>query len=473
MEHRARAGASLTSDHLRALVDDLDGPHDLDPVAPVPSQAKMFRCGSRLVAHANESGEQIFIAAAQLFNTSVIYRYGGARAAVGLWHRIFGEVTAELPATAYVGRLTFGFSVHAWGPAVPEMPAVLDRISARLALLDVADIFDGRPSSLAAPVHIGWLEYPSDSGLVETFDEVSRFATMASDPQPDAQVPFVHRFDPRMVEAMDAAVEVEMDLRRAIDTGEFDLFIQPIVALDTGEPVAAELLSRFDTEFLRRDATAAYVAVIEDQLDVVRFTRLTFERWLEIHDRFADRVPEDFVLSLNLSHAVFRDRDFDIVAMVRDAAATRPGMIRRLCFELTETADPRSVLPEAVDRSLRGLAALGVRIAVDDLGSGYGVLRLMTSDVAQAVKLDRSAAVALADPDRDVPLLAALVHGLGAADIAVVCEGIETAEELDGARRLAVPYGQGTALAAPMSVDDFADYLDRWLGGVEGPTIAE
>lgn len=166
-----------------------------------------------------------------------------------------------------------------------------------------------------------------------------------------------------------------------------------------------------------------------------------------------DRAPR--TVNVNLSPAALdeprlAERVLDVLA----AAGAAPGAVR---LELSEAATDAQLV--RAQPALRALRAAGVPIALDDLGAVLGGLRQVTRLPVDAVKIDREVVAHMLDDPVDA-LLVELVHRLAAdRGLAVVAEGVETAEQAEALRAAGVPLMQGYHVARPMPAEALAAYL--------------
>jgi EAL domain-containing protein (putative c-di-GMP-specific phosphodiesterase class I) len=222
-----------------------------------------------------------------------------------------------------------------------------------------------------------------------------------------------------------------------IDGFGLDVAYQPIVDLASGRVLGAEALARFrnpdgsaiPTERCFLDAHAVDLGVALE-LAVIR-------RALECEH---DRLPEGRYLALNVSPAVLEHEDLAL-----EIAAHRTD--RPLVVELTEHQPVEDYA--ALSASLDRLRSLGVRVAVDDVGSGFASFRHVTRVNPDILKLDRTLVCGIDDDPVRQSLASAIVAFAGDVGAVVVSEGIESESELACLRGLSVGCGQGFYLARP------------------------
>jgi EAL domain-containing protein (putative c-di-GMP-specific phosphodiesterase class I) len=224
---------------------------------------------------------------------------------------------------------------------------------------------------------------------------------------------------------------------RLIDGDGLDIALQPIVDLDTRGVVGAEALARFTDEHGERMPTEATFLDahvlgrgVELELAVIRLAL-----------RNQSRLPEGLYLAVNVSPALLGGRELEAL-IEHDEHGARP-----LVVELTEhqAVEDYAQLDDALER----LRAHGVRVAVDDVGSGFASFRHVTRVKPEILKLDRSLVGGIDEDPVRQSLASAIVAFARDVDAIVVSEGIESGDELSCLLDLAVGCGQGFYLARP------------------------
>jgi diguanylate cyclase (GGDEF)-like protein/PAS domain S-box-containing protein len=226
-------------------------------------------------------------------------------------------------------------------------------------------------------------------------------------------------------------LELEHDLRVAIDEDQLSVHCQPLVQVATGRLVGFEALVRWDRPGIGRVMPSELIPIAEESGLILGLGRRVLERACSLAAAWpvgADGVPP--WVSVNVSPRQLADPRFPgQVAEALERSGLSPS---RLCLELTETA---IVGDDAVAVStLVGLKALGVRIAIDDFGTGHASLDYVRRfAVADMLKIDRSFVAGLEEPSGHDRAIVAAVVALGAAlGFSVAAEGVET----EGQRRV-------------------------------------
>jgi predicted signal transduction protein with EAL and GGDEF domain len=253
----------------------------------------------------------------------------------------------------------------------------------------------------------------------------------------------MHRFfEPQMNQRVDARRGLENDLRRAIDEQQFTLAYQPRYALDPHGIVGVEALLRWHHPLRGTVSPADFVPLAEETGLIVPIGRWVLERAC----RDALAWPAHVTVAVNLS-AVQLLRGQALPDVV-DALAATGLPARRLELEITETAMLKDTA--VVLSALHALRERGVRIAMDDFGTGFSSLSHLRSFPFDHLKIDRSFvrdAPERADLRAIVRGIATLAQGLC---MRTTIEGVETPAQLEAVRHLGCDAVQGFCLARPM-----------------------
>lgn len=253
-------------------------------------------------------------------------------------------------------------------------------------------------------------------------------------------------FDAAMREQVVRRLELETDLRRAIERDEFVLFYQPIVALQRGEIEGVEALIRWRHPVRGIVAPSDFLPLAEETGVIVPIGYWVLEeacrqiqRWQVEGHRPVPCVSVN-VSARQLAVPNFVERVTAIVAKER----VRPGSIE---FEITESLMMTDA--DVARTVLRGLKAAGFRLAIDDFGTGYSSLSYLQRFPVDRLKLDRSFLRPTGAQEVSSAVLESVVRLAQHLELEVVAEGIETFDQLERVRGLKCGYGQGFYIAHP------------------------
>ncbi len=233
-------------------------------------------------------------------------------------------------------------------------------------------------------------------------------------------------FEPAMHATVLGLLELEADLRRALEQQEFVVHYQPVYELPTGRLAKVEALVRWQHPKRGLLGPGEFVAAAEDKGLIVPLGKWVLEQACRDIRRWQQRHPREppLGLAVNLSAGQLRPGVAGTVLQALRGADLDP---RCLTLEVTE-----SLLMEETARLLTDLLALrgvGVRFAIDDFGTGYSSLGRLRSLPVDELKIDRSFVAEIA-PGRTAPLVTAVIAMARALHFEVVAEGVETTEQL-------------------------------------------
>jgi PAS domain S-box-containing protein/diguanylate cyclase (GGDEF)-like protein len=255
-------------------------------------------------------------------------------------------------------------------------------------------------------------------------------------------------FDLAMHEQAIGRLNLETDLRRAIEQQQLQAYYQPIVSLSTGIITGFETLVRWQhptkgwispSEFIPIAEEAGWIGLIDNY--IIRQACRQLSQWQSQFPSIALQV------SANLSIQELRQEN--LIALLRDIlqeSQINPGSLK---LEITETClmeNAESALPVFFE-----MRRLGLQLLIDDFGTGYSSLARLHQLPINTLKIDRffiNQMEAQKESLEIVKTIINLAHGLG---MDVIAEGIETSSQLYGLQSLGCDYGQGFLFAKPLS----------------------
>ena len=249
-------------------------------------------------------------------------------------------------------------------------------------------------------------------------------------------------FDAEMRAGALRRLEVERELRHALDREELALHYQPVVALRSGEITGLEALVRWQHPERGLLDPAEFISIAEDSGLIEPIGRWVQERAcrqiLEWHEQRPDARPLD--VSVNLSARQVAHRDLAGDRSPRSSPA--PASTRSTCG----WRSPRASWSRSRRRAtatLEALSELGVRLVLDDFGTGYSSLAYLNRFPFDALKIDRSFVDALGIEQERTAIVEAIIGMARALSLDVIAEGVENEAQLSELRRLGCDYAQG------------------------------
>jgi len=257
-------------------------------------------------------------------------------------------------------------------------------------------------------------------------------------------------FEPSMQAEVAARLELESDLREAIDQEHLTLAYQPIVDLRDGRIVAVEALARWSHPKRGHVPPSVFIPSAEESGLILPLGAWVLRRaCLDLAGlRRAGRAAAGLRLSVNLSPRQLDDRS--IVGKVLGALATAGLPPDALDIEITE-----SLVLDVGEEGLgylRELRAAGCRVSLDDFGTGFSSLGNLRTLPVDGLKIDLSFVSAMLDGGVDAAVVEAVVRLGAALGMTVVAEGVENAATSLRLAELGCPFGQGYYFARPEPV---------------------
>ncbi|MBG6181785.1 putative bifunctional diguanylate cyclase/phosphodiesterase [Arthrobacter sp. CAN_A1] len=247
------------------------------------------------------------------------------------------------------------------------------------------------------------------------------------------------------------------ELRRAIEDREFRLFYQPQIDLSSGQMNGFEALVRWDHPDRGLLAPAAFIDFAEESGLILPLGAWVIDaavaQQAEWHRSAPDRPPVR--MSINISAIQLNDpRLEEMVTETLFCHNVDPGL---LTLEITETALTED--PVAALRTLQILNSLGVRLSIDDFGTGHSSLTYLKRFPIHELKIDRSFIAGLTTDSKDRAIVASCIQLAQATNLIAVAEGVETPDQLHTLMALGCDLAQGYFYTRPMSAED----LEPWF----------
>jgi diguanylate cyclase (GGDEF)-like protein/PAS domain S-box-containing protein len=358
----------------------------------------------------------------------------------------FKAAVAESDTVARLGGDEFVLLLH--GQSGPEtVTTILERLLPMIS----APLRYGQ-SDLEVTCSIGVALYPDDGADPATLLKHADSAMYRAKEQGRNNYQF---FTEDLNRAIKERFELESQLRRALDRGQFELHYQPRVDMATRRIIGAEALIRWHLPEGGMVPPATFIPVAEEIGLVGPISEWVLSTACAQNKRWLDAgLP--CTVSVNISPQQFRgDSLVPLIARVVGETGIDPSSLE---IEITESTVMHS--GERMIETLHAIKELGVHIAIDDFGTGYSSLSYLKRFPVDRLKVDRSFVQHLADADDAVIVRAiiALGHNLG---LKVLAEGVETDEQLEFLRSNGCDELQGYFFSEPLSAWQMTKLLER------------
>lgn len=309
-----------------------------------------------------------------------------------------------------------------------------------------AYFIDGR--EIYTSVSIGIALFPEDGRDAET---LLRCADMAMYSAKEGGRNCYHFFSEGMNRKAHERMELETNLRLALERDEFFLEYQPILAAGDGSIVAAEALIRWQHPDWGRTMPGDFIAISEDSGLIVPMGEWVLRTACRKLKEWQQQGLAPLRLAVNVSGRQFAQRDF--VDTVKKILSETGVDARFLELELTETSLMESA--DATVKTLLRLRELGLSIVIDDFGTGYSSLGYLKNFPIERLKIDRSFIADVCSNPRDRAIVEAIIAMADKLGLRVVAEGVETAEQADCVRCCGCHEIQGYFYHRPLSEEQF------------------
>jgi EAL domain-containing protein (putative c-di-GMP-specific phosphodiesterase class I) len=322
-----------------------------------------------------------------------------------------------------------------------DIDEVLDVTSHALSRLAMPVTAGGRSLQVGASAGIA---LSSDSAAVSRPEELMQQAGVAVAHAKRTEPGQGLMFQESMKDQARRPFDLTVDLQTATGHGQIQVAYQPIVVLGTMELAGFEALARWDHPERGRIPPANFIPVAEDTGDIVALGRHVLESACTQMAEWTDDPTRPLRIGVNVSPRQLADDG--IVADVRRALVASGLAAEQLVLEITESALHHDIA--SVQARLQELRDLGVRIAMDDFGTGFSSLAYLRRLPLDIVKIDKSF---IDDRTATGPqLLEAVIHIGSQLGLDTVAEGIEDPDQLESARAAGCTFGQGFLFARPL-----------------------
>ena len=289
-------------------------------------------------------------------------------------------------------------------------------------------------------------------------EEIFRDADLAIQKAKDSSGNFYQVFDATIQNNTLEILEIETDLRIALQRQEFYLNYQPIISLNTGTIVGFETLVRWYHPHKGFISPGKFIPIAEQTnlilplgMWILREACRQIRQW---QDKLAGR-HNDFTVSVNISGKQFEQEDF--IQQLDHIVADTKIDIRHLKLEITESLLMNN--NKIADRIFSQLKARKIQLAIDDFGTGYSSLSYLDRFPVDTLKIDRSFVSRLDEKNQASTIVKAtidLAHNLG---FNIVAEGVETQQQVNQLKDWHCEFAQGYFYARPLSQESAWQFL--------------
>jgi diguanylate cyclase (GGDEF)-like protein/PAS domain S-box-containing protein len=421
-----------------------------DPLSGLLNRSYQQECLDRALARADEEGTMVAVALLDLDRFKQVNDVFG---------HSFGDVVLKRVAERMAGLLSPGNTLARMGGdeftiVFPDLQRPEEAIEAAQRLLaGLRTPFEVDDYEFAITASLGLSFYPADARDAGT---LLRHADAAMYRAKSRGKNDVECFVPGSVPPAVDNLDLETQLRRALDNHEFEALYQPQVDLKRGLQ-GLEVLLVWNSPKLGRILPGRFIPVAEECGLIVPIGAWVLREACRQGARWLDAGCAPVRLAVNVSPLQFARADFvETVGEALRSTGLPPGA---LALEITESLIMRDV--EEAARRMARLRALGVSIAIDDFGTGYSSLNYLRQLPVDALKIDRSFLAEIESATGTLPLIqtiVALAHHMG---LSVLAEGVENERQAALLREAGCDGAQGHFFGEPLPVEEAGRLLAR------------
>ncbi len=444
MGREARAKRNDLERLVQEATEELTYRANHDALTDLPNRRLFADRLDHAIARARRNGEKAALLYVDLDGFKVVNDTLGHALGDVLLNEVVKRMKAHLRQSDTLARMGGDeFTLVATDLTGPEDAAIL---ATRIGEALQAPFFiDG--NELVVTASIGISVYPSDGRDVTELLRSADTAMYEAKREGRNRAVF---FTPEIGRAANERMNVEAHLRSAILDGELSLHYQPQYELGTHRLVRFEALLRWDNPVLGSVAPANFIPIAEECGLIVPIGNWVLEEACRTARKWDQAGCRGIPVAVNVSALQFCREDFiSTVTRILRETDLAPSLLE---LELTETAIVRSLAEIAP--KVGELRLLGIRVAIDDFGSGYSSFSYLEKLPVSAVKIDRSFIQGLELAPRALCVvkgMVALAHSIG---LRVVVEGVETAGQLEALFSSGADDVQGYLLGRPRPVEE-------------------
>jgi diguanylate cyclase (GGDEF)-like protein len=421
-----------------------------DPLTAIPNRQYFNDQLERATARARREGTKVALFFLDLDQFKVINDTLGHNAGDKLLREMAGRLRESIRAGDVLARLGGDeFAVLLEGLS----GALEAELVARSILEVVAEPFQVDGREVKVTTSIGISVYPNDNNDTGTLLKNADIAMYQAKEKGRNNFKF---FTERMHDDLVAYHELERDIREAISTESFRLVFQPKVNLITRKLQGLEALLRWQHPDRGKVSPMEFIPVAEQSGHIVPLGNWVFNEVCRTINRWKARGLPVVPVAINVSARQFQQPDFyRRVANTLSRHAIDPALIE---IELTE-----GLLMEdtaSVQRSLQQLKDIGVRISIDDFGTGHSCLNYLRRFPIDVLKIDKSFVHDVDHTDDSAIIIDAIISLARSLQLDTVAEGVETREQLNFLVDRGCQVAQGFLFGQPMQARDVLPFLE-------------
>lgn len=262
-------------------------------------------------------------------------------------------------------------------------------------------------------------------------------------------------FNQTMNDSSVKRLDIDTQLRQAIEKNHFSMVYQPKVSLSTNEMYGAEALIRWNDPLLGFVPPDIFIPIAEESKLIEDIGYWVIEQSLKDFSEMFYSTNQELVISINVSAKQFKDKQF--VKKISKLINASNVSSKNIEFEITETAIMDNI--DEISKTLNEISALGINISIDDFGTGHSSMAYLKKLPIHTIKIDRAFVKDIHIDANDKAIVKAIVTMSKQLGIMTIAEGIETQEHETILFGMGVDSGQGYLYSKPLTHRDFSELL--------------
>ena len=251
------------------------------------------------------------------------------------------------------------------------------------------------------------------------------------------------------------SMQLDEELREALSNDHLDLYIQPKFSLVTGEVNGGEILLRWQDAIRGEIKPSIFIEAAERSNFILELDRWVMRKVFVLLSRWQAQSIFDLPVAMNISAKLAGHPS--LPAMMQEMIEAYPIKPGSLEIEITETAALRSI--KAVASNIRAVKGMGIKVGLDDFGTGHSSLTLLKYCEIDTLKIDQVFVEDVETVDNAVFVIESLIQLATKLEAEVVAEGVESMQQVAALKEFGCDSAQGYILARPMPLNEFERYI--------------
>ncbi|WP_444998205.1 sensor domain-containing diguanylate cyclase [Aliikangiella sp. IMCC44359] len=264
-------------------------------------------------------------------------------------------------------------------------------------------------------------------------------------------------FDVEMHENAMKRLEIESELRKAIQQKEIEVYYQPIVDLKTNKIIAFEALARWTHVRLGFISPNEFIPIAEETGLIYSLGGLVLNQALSQLNVWQSQLSEAKTIAMSVNFSSKQIEQHDLFADIKSSLTENKITPERLKVEITESLLIENA--KLAQNLLQSLADLNIPVLLDDFGTGYSSLSYLHKFILNTIKIDRSFIFAMETNKKHYTIVKTIAFMAANLDLDVVAEGVETERHARILKDIGIRYAQGYYFSKPVSGDEALELI--------------